>query len=87
MAVYRLHKGNDLTYIQSELVGDYHKFGYVQKSLKQNVYPVSTDSLKSDGMTLPPIVKKREYRMGEDSPIICLNCSRRGQNKRTCPNP
>ena len=25
--------------------------------------------------------------MGKDSPIICSNCSRRGHNKRTCPNP
>ena len=101
MAVYRLHKGNDLTFIQSELVGDYHKFGYVQKTLKQNIYPVSTESLKSDGTTLPPIIKKRgagrpktkrirnrsEYRMGKDSPIICSKCRCRGHNKRTCPNP
>jgi hypothetical protein len=47
---------NDLTFsIQSELVGDYHEFGYVKKTLtKQNIYPVSTDSLKSDGKMLPP---------------------------------
>ena len=102
MAVYRLHKGNDLMFVQSELVvGDYHKFGSVKKTLKQNIFPVSTDSLKSDGTTLPPIVKKRgagcpktkrirhrsEYQMGEDSPIICSNCGCRGHNKRTCPNP
>ena len=56
MAVYRFHKGNDLALMLSELVGDYHKFGYVKKTFKQNIYPVSTDSLKSDGTTLPPVV-------------------------------
>ena len=44
MVVYRIHKGNAFTFILSELVGDYHKFGYVKQTFKQNVYPVSTDS-------------------------------------------
>jgi ribosomal protein L32 len=99
MAVYRFHKGNDLAFMLSELVGDYHKFGYgVKKTFKQNSYPVSTDFLKSDGTTLTPLVKQRgagrpktkriwhrsEYRLGDDSAIICSNCGRRGHNKRTC---
>jgi SWIM zinc finger len=101
IAVYRLHKGTDLTYVTSELVHEYHKFGYVKQTFKQNIYPVSMDCLKSDGITRPPIVKKREagrpktkrirnrseYHLGDDSPIICSNCRRRGHNKRTCPNP
>jgi len=96
----RFHKGNDVAFMLSELVGDYHKFGYVKQMFKQNFYLVSTDSLKSDGPTLPPLVKQRgagcpktkrirhqsKYRLGEDSPIICSNCRRRGHNKRTCPN-
>ena len=101
IAVYRLHKGSDLTYVVSELVHEYHKYAYVKETFKQNIYPVSMDSLTTDGTTRPPIVKKRtsgrpktkrirnrsEYEVGDDSPIICSNCGRRGHNKRTCPNP
>jgi hypothetical protein len=28
IAVYRLHKGRDLTYVKSELLHEYHKFAY-----------------------------------------------------------
>ena len=72
----------------------------LKQTFKQHFYLVSTDSLKSDGPTLPPLVKQRgagcpktkrirhqsKYRLGEDSPIICSNCRHRGHNKRTCPN-
>ncbi len=34
-----------MAFMLSELVGDYHKFGYVKQMLKQNFYLVSTDSL------------------------------------------
>ena len=101
IAVYRLHKGRDLMYVKSELVHEYHKFAYIKETFKQNIYPVSMDSLKSDGTTRPPIVKKQaaggpknkrirnrsEYQLGDDSPSICSNCGRQGHNKRTCPNP
>jgi ribosomal protein L32 len=87
--------------VKSELVHEYHKFAYIKETFKQNIYPVSMDSLTSDGVTRPPIFKKRaagrpktkrirnrsEYQLGDDSPIICSNCGRRGHDKRTCPNP
>ena len=101
IAVYRLHKGSNLTYVKSELVHEYHKYAYVKEAFKQKVYPVSMDSLTTDGTTRPLIVKKRtsgrpktkrirnrsEYEVGDDSSIICSNCGHRGHNKRTCPNP
>jgi hypothetical protein len=59
IAVYRLHKGRDLTYVKSELVHEYHKFAYVKETFRQNIFPVSMDSLTLDGTTRPPIVKKQ----------------------------
>ena len=59
IAMYRLHKGRDLTSVKSELVHEYHKFAYVKETFKQNTYPVSMDFLTSDGTTRPPIVKKQ----------------------------
>ena len=58
--MYRLHKGRDLTYVKSNklVVHEYLKFAYVKETFKQNIFPVSMDSLTSDGMTCPPIVKK-----------------------------
>ena len=58
-SVYRKINGADLNYILVNLVHDYHKYGFLKRTFKKNIYPVSLDNLSYDGETKPPLHSKR----------------------------
>ena len=83
-AVYRKWKEVDLNYVFMNLVDKNYTFVYVKNTFKRNVFPVSLDGIKYDGVTKPlrvasrqsgrPRIRRRsEFLAAEDSPIICSN--------------
>ena len=97
-AVYRKWKEKQFNYVLANLVHPYYKFEFVKQTFRNNVFPVSLDAIKYDGVTKPPMVSKRqpgrprtkrirrrsEYLEPEDSPVTCSICGKRGHNRRTC---
>ncbi|KAI2509389.1 plant mutator transposase zinc finger [Fragilaria crotonensis] len=101
-AVYRKWKEVNFNYVLTNLVDKNYTFGNVKSTFKRNVFPVTLDGIKYDGVTKPPLVAARpsgqpcwtrrirqrsEFLAAEDSPVVCSNCGIRGLNRRTCTNP
>ena len=100
-AVYRKWKEVDLNYVFTNLVDKNYAFVNVKNTFKRNVFPVSLDGIKYDGVTKPPLVasqqsgrprtrrmrRRSEFLAAEDSPIVCSNCGCRGHNRRSCNAP
>ena len=59
-AVYRKWKKVDLNFVFTNLVGKNYTFGNVKNTFKRNVFPVSLDGIKYDGVTKPPLVTSRQ---------------------------
>ena len=86
-AVYRKCKEVDLNYVFTNLVDKNYTFVNVKNTFKRNVFPVSLDGIKYDGVTKPPRVASRqsgrprtrrirrrsEFLAAEDSLIVCSN--------------
>ena len=100
-AVYRKWKEVDFNYVLTNLVDKNYTFANVKSTFKRNVFPVTLDGIKYDGVTKPPLVvarpsgrprtrrirRRSEFLAAEDSPVVCSNCGIRGHNRRTCTNP
>ena len=50
----------DLNYVSTNLVDKNYTFGNVKNTFKKNVFPVSLDGIKYDGVTKPPLVTSRQ---------------------------
>jgi hypothetical protein len=46
----------DLNYVLTKSVDKNYTFGNVKSTLKRNVFPVTLDGIKYDGVTKPPLV-------------------------------
>jgi hypothetical protein len=91
----------DLNYVFTNLVDKNYTFGNVKNTFKRNVFPVSFDGIKYNGVTKPSLVTSRqsgqprtkrirrrsEFLAAEDSPIVCSNCGCRGHNRQSCNAP
>ena len=100
-AVYRKWKEVDFNYVLTNLVDKNYTFANVKSTFKRNVFPVTLDGIKYDGVTKPPLVvarpssrprtrrirRRSKFLAAEDSPVVCSNCGIRGHNRRTCTNP
>jgi hypothetical protein len=98
-AVYRKWKEKQFDYVLANLVHPYYKFEFVKETFRNNVFPVSLDTIEYDGVTKPPtsiqrqpgrprtkrIRRRSEFLDPEDSPAVtCSKCGKRGHNRRTC---
>jgi hypothetical protein len=91
----------DLNYVFTNLVDKNYTFGKVKNIIKRNVFPVSLDGIKYNGVTKPPLVTSRQSGQpmtkrirrqskslaAENYPIICTNCGCRGHNRQSCNAP
>jgi hypothetical protein len=71
---------------------------FVKETFRNNVFPVSLDTIEYHGVTKPPTSIKRQpgrprtkrihhrskFLDPEDSPVTCSKCGKRGHNRRTC---
>jgi hypothetical protein len=100
-AVYRKWKEVDLNFVFTNFVDKNYTFGNVKNTFKRNLFPVSLDGIKYDGVTKSPLITSRqsgrprtkrirrqsEFLAAEDSPIVCSNRGCRGHNRQSCTAP
>jgi hypothetical protein len=89
-AVHRKWKEKQFDYVLANTVHPYYKFEFVKENFRNNVFPVSLDTIECDGVTKPPtsikrqpgsprtkIIRRRsEFLDPEDSPVTCSKCGK-----------
>lgn len=97
MAYLKLHKKLGLSYIMKEYTETVYLYETIQDMMKMNKNMVCMETVIPDGLTLPPVVKKRSTRRPkkkrirkrphwdcdpEKSNIVCSRCKSRGHSIR-----
>ena len=99
MAYFWKWEEQEFKWVLDNKVHYFYKYECLQALYKPNLLPVITESIRYDGITLPPIPErttgrpktKRIRRQSlfvdpSDSTITCSKCGQKGHNQRTCSN-
>ena len=100
LAYFRLEKKITLNDVVASHVSHLYTYANARELLRVNIIPVCMDTVKPDGVTLPPkqslkrssgrprkqrIRKRSRFAENpEQSTVVCSKCKKRGHNIKTC---